>query len=108
MSFSFKKQPGETVRIGTSFTNVLASGDLISSATYVVYSGDTVVTAALTVAGSGKITNETLNAVPSVNDTASVQLISGDSGFLYKLTILATTASGDKYESDVNVYIQNN
>jgi len=92
-------------RIGVDFRQRLISGDGISTATYVVKSGDTVVTTATTVAGSGKITNENPNAIPVVNDTASIQFVSGDSGFTYKLTILATTLSGDKYEEDINVHL---
>ena len=111
MSFTFIKQPNETVRLGHNYRNALTSGDSILSATYTVInidSGDAVVTAGMTVSGSGKITNENPNDVPSVNNTASVQFISGDDGMEYKLSILATTASGDKYEADINVITQNN
>jgi len=110
MSFTFTKQPNETVRIGHNYRNELASGDSILNATYTVInkdSGDAVVTDGMTVASSGKISNENPSDVPSVNNTASIQFISGDDGMEYKLSILATTASGDKYEADINVIVQN-
>ncbi len=110
MSFSFLKQPDETVRLGWDYSNELASGDKISSATYTVInrtSGDAVVTAGLTVSGTGKITNENPNNVPSVDDTASIQVISGDHNMAYKLTILGTTASGDIIEGDININVLN-
>ncbi len=105
MSFQFNKQPDEVIRIGANFRRLLESGDSIASATYVVKSGDTVVTDDTTVAGSGKITNQNPSDIPSVNNTASIQIESGDSGFAYKLTVLATTASGDKYEADINTFV---
>ena len=110
MSFSFLKQPDEKVRVGWDFSEDLASGDSIVSATYAVInktSGDAVVTAGLTVAGTGKISNENLNNVPSVNDTASIRVISGDHNMRYKLTVLGTTASGDTYEGDIFIDVLN-
>lgn len=100
---NFRKQPNETLRIGNDFTNEFPSGDSIVSATYAVTSGDTDVTAGLTVASSGKISDENLDGV---NDTASVQVISGDSGITYKLAILATTLSGDVIEKDINIFVK--
>ncbi|MBT6053038.1 MAG: hypothetical protein HOG49_40065 [Candidatus Scalindua sp.] len=105
MSFSVDKQPDETLRLFADFRNDLRSGDSISSATYVVTSGDTVVTDALTVSGSGQISNENPNDVPSVNDTASVKVISGDSGVSYKLTVLGSSANGEVFESDINIHV---
>jgi|SaaInl4_150m_RNA_FD_contig_81_71345_length_2045_multi_8_in_0_out_0_3 hypothetical protein len=100
---NFRKQPNEILRIGNDFTKEFASGDSIASATYTVKSGDTDVTMALTVAGSGKISDQNFDGV---NDTASVQIISGDSGFTYGLSILATTLSGDVIEKDINIFVK--
>ena len=106
-SFNWEKQPDEIKRKGIDFRNDLISGDGLASATYVIKSGDTIVTDQMIVSGTGKITNENPNTIPSVNDTASIQVASGDSGFPYDLTILATTLSGDKLEGDIHIHVLN-
>ena len=103
MSFSVDKQADETLRLFADFRNDLRSGDSISSATYVVTSGDTVVTDALTVSGSGQISNENPNDVPSVNDTASVKVISGDSVYSIEIRPEGDTTGDDNYTGSITL-----
>lgn len=102
---NFHKQPSEIERIGVDFSDRLASGESVVSATYKIIdlSDNSDVTATMKVTGSEQISDEDGD---TVNESTSIEVQAGTDGKDYKLTIKATTNQGHVLEEDRTIFVR--
>lgn len=97
------KKPDEEEIIGANFNNRLASGDAIASAVIKIYDSAGDDKSSTVLSGSPIISDEDSDGT---DDTASIKVINGTDGEIYRLEILATTSNGLKLQEDIIVKVR--
>ncbi len=92
---SFTKQPSEVVTIGVDWTDRLGEGEVLSA-----------VTADATDLASGAATPEVLQAYGLSGNTSYATVRDGTSGRTYKITLRVTTSTGQVYEADISMHVE--
>lgn len=91
----FSKQPLEIFNITINFSNVLDSGETISSYTIVV-------------AESGlNVSTDIIDSSSNTTSTVAMKVKNGDNGKNYYISTLVTTSASNKYEHDVKMVVSN-
>ena len=90
-SLYFEKQPKETFFIAADFSERLAAGETILTATVSAVIAGTTTDVTTTIISSSSISGDNVN----------VKVKAGSSGSSYKITVLANTSSSSIYELDI-------
>ena len=91
---SFNKQPSEKFKIEIDFSNLITSPETISSIDVKAYLFST------------DVTSTVIDTSSYTGTSIYVTVKSGTDGLTYKITVKATTSTGNIFEYDVNMIVK--